>query len=119
LRGAILKDRRSMHHAGKELEKRFKTGILLKRGHLPGERAVDLLFTKGKMVEFSAPFVRGVATHGTGCTYSAAITAGFASGLSLESAIGAAKKFVTESIARRFQWTSPSGDTLQALRHSM
>jgi len=119
LLGAKIKDRRSMHHAGKELEKRFKTGILLKGGHLPGERAVDLLFAKGKMVEFSAPFVRGVATHGTGCTYSAAITAGFASGLSLENAIGAAKKFVTESIARRFQWTSRSGDTLQALRHSM
>jgi hydroxymethylpyrimidine/phosphomethylpyrimidine kinase len=119
LLGAKIKDRRSMHHAGKELEKRFKTGILLKGGHMPGERAVDLLFAKGKMVEFSAPFVRGVATHGTGCTYSAAITAGFASGLSLEKAIGAAKKFVTESIARRFQWTSRSGDTLQALRHSM
>jgi len=96
LLGAKIKDRQSMHHAGKELEKRFKTGILLKGGHLPGERAVDLLFAKGKMVEFSAPFVRGVATHGTGCTYSAAITAGLASGLSLEKAIDAAKKFVTE-----------------------
>ena len=119
LLGAKIKDRQSMHHAGKELEKRFKTGILLKGGHLPGERAVDLLFAKGKMVEFSAPFVRGVATHGTGCTYSAAITAGFASGLSLEKAISVAKKFVTKSIARHFQWTSRSGDTLQALRHSM
>src|SRR5436190_17200804 len=68
--GAKIKDRRSMHHAGKELEKRFKTGILLKGGHLPCERAVDLLFAKGKMVELSAPFVRGGATHGTGCTYS-------------------------------------------------
>jgi len=119
LLGAKIKDRRSMHHAGKKLEKRFKTGILLKGGHLPGERAVDLLFANAKVVEFSAPFVRGVATHGTGCTYSAAITAGLALGLSLEKAIGAAKKFVTESIARRFQWTSRSGDTLQALRHSM
>jgi len=116
---AKIKDRQSMYRAGKELEKRFKTGILLKGGHLPGERAVDLLFANGKVVEFSAPFVRGVATHGTGCTYSAAITAGLASGLSLEKAIGTAKKFVTESIARHFQWTSRSGDTLQALRHSM
>ena len=119
LLGAKIKDRQSIHRAGKELEKRFKTGILLKGGHLPGERAVDLLFSNGKVVEFSAPFVRGVATHGTGCTYSAAITAGLASGLSLEKAIDAAKKFVTESIARHFQWTSRSGDTLQALRHSM
>ena len=45
-------------------------------------------FINGQLKEFSAPFVRGVATHGTGCTYSAAITAGLASGLSLEQAIG-------------------------------
>ena len=90
---------------------------LAHRGH--SVASVDVSSAKGKMVEFSAPFVRGVATHGTGCTYSAAITAGLASGLSLEKAIDAAKKFVTESIARHFQWTSRSGDTLQALRHSM
>ena len=119
LLGAKIKDRQSMHHAGTELEKRFKTGILLKGGHLPGERAVDFLFANGKVVEFSASRVLGVATHGTGCTYSAAITAGLASGLSHEKAIGTAKKFVTESIARHFQWTSRSGDTVQALRHSM
>src|SRR5438477_4081582 len=119
LLGKKIKDRQSMRRAGKELEGKFGTAILLKGGHLSGDYAVDLLFTDGKIVEFSAPFVRGVATHGTGCVYSAAITAGLASGLSLENAIGAAKKFVTESIARRFQWTSRSGDTLQALRHSM
>jgi len=116
---AKIKDRQSMRVAGKELEKKFGTAILLKGGHLAGERAVDLLFSNGKVVEFSAPFVRGVATHGTGCTYSAAITAGLAKGLSLEQAISAAKKFVTESIARHFQWTSRSGKSLDALRHSL
>jgi hydroxymethylpyrimidine/phosphomethylpyrimidine kinase len=119
LLAAKIKDRRSMRVAGKELEKKFGTAILLKGGHLPGERAVDLLFSNGKVVEFSAPFVRGVATHGTGCTYSAAITAGLAKGLSLEQAISGAKKFVTESIARHFQWTSRSGKSLDALRHSL
>src|SRR4029077_12909591 len=78
LLGTKIKDRQSMHSAGKELEKRFGTAILLKGGHLAGDRAVDLLFANGKILEFSAPFVRGVATHGTGCTYSAAITAGLA-----------------------------------------
>ena len=119
LLAAKIKDRQSMRVAGKELEKKFGTAILLKGGHLAGERAVDLLFSNGKVVEFSAPFVRGVATHGTGCTYSAAITAGLAKGLSLEQAISAAKKFVTESIARHFQWTSRSGKSLDALRHSL
>jgi hydroxymethylpyrimidine/phosphomethylpyrimidine kinase len=119
LLGTKVKDRRSMRVAGKELEKKFGTAILLKGGHLAGDRAVDLLFANGKVVEFSAPFVRGIATHGTGCTYSAAITAGIASGLSLEKAISHAKKFVTDSIARHFQWTSRSGGPVQALRQSM
>ena len=118
LLGTKIKNQQSMHLAGKELEKRFGTAILLKGGHLAGDCAVDLLFANGKVVEFSAPFVRGVATHGTGCTYSAAITAGLAKGLSLQEAITQAKKFVTDSIARHFGWASHSGDTLQALTHS-
>ena len=69
LLGTRIKDRQSMRRAGKELEKRFGTTILLKGGHLPGDRAVDFLFVEGKVVTFSAPFVSGVATHGTGCTY--------------------------------------------------
>jgi hydroxymethylpyrimidine/phosphomethylpyrimidine kinase len=103
-----------MRVAGKELEKKFGTGILLKGGHLVGDRAIDLLFANGKVVEFSAPFVRGVATHGTGCTYSAAITAGLAKGLSLKEAITQAKKFLTESIRNHFQWGN-----LDALNHSI
>jgi hydroxymethylpyrimidine/phosphomethylpyrimidine kinase len=114
LLGTRIKDRQSMHRAGKKLEKRFGTAILLKGGHLPGDYAVDLLFVEGKVVEFSAPFVRGVATHGTGCTYSAAITTGLAKGLSLEEAIKQAKKFVTEAIRSRLRW----GD-VHALHHSI
>jgi hydroxymethylpyrimidine/phosphomethylpyrimidine kinase len=114
LLGTEIKNRQSMRRAGKRLEKRFGTAILLKGGHLGGDYAVDLLFVSGKVVEFSAPFVRGVATHGTGCTYSAAITAGLAKGLSLKEAITQAKKFVTESIACHFRW----GD-LHALNHSI
>lgn len=117
LLGTRIKDRQSMHRAGKKLEKRFGTAILLKGGHLAGNRAVDLLFANGKVVEFSAPFVRGVATHGTGCTYSAAITAGLAKGLALEDAVRQAKKFVTGAITRHFRWTSRFGGTVQALRH--
>jgi hydroxymethylpyrimidine/phosphomethylpyrimidine kinase len=117
LLGTEIKDRQAMRRAGKELERRFGTAILLKGGHLEGDAALDLLFVDGKVVEFSAPFVRGVATHGTGCTYSAAISAGLASGLALEEAIRRAKKFVAEAIAQHFRWTSPSGKKLDALRH--
>ncbi len=110
--------RESMERAGKELERKFKTAILLKGGHLSGNDAVDLFFANGKVVEFSAPFVRGVATHGTGCTYSAAITAGLAAGKSLEDSIGPAKKFVTACIANHFRWESGDGGKIDALTHS-
>jgi hydroxymethylpyrimidine/phosphomethylpyrimidine kinase len=117
LLGTKIKDRQSIYRAGKELEREFRTAILLKGGHLVGDHAVDLLFADGKVVEFTAPFVQGVATHGTGCTYSAAITAGLAWRLPLEEAIRSAKKFVSESITRHFRWTPPSGQPVDALRH--
>jgi len=113
-----IKDRKQMENAAKALAKRYRTSILSKGGHLRGDNAIDLLFHHGELTEFSAPYVRGVETHGTGCTYSAAITAGLASGFSLEQAINRAKKFVTKSIKRRFHWTSKSGGILDALRHS-
>ena len=118
LLGSVINGRRQMQTAAKALAKKYHASILLKGGHLPGDNAIDLLFHDGELTEFSAPFVRNVETHGTGCTYSAAITAGLALGFSLEQAIRRAKKFVTESIKRRFRWQSKSGDILDALRHS-
>ena len=118
LLGEKIQDRQSMERAGKELARKFNTAILLKGGHLSGNDAVDLLFANGKITKFSAPFIRDVATHGTGCTYSAAIAAGLASGKSLEDSIARAKKFVTASIANRLRWKSASGGTIEALDHS-
>ena len=114
-----IKDRKQMENAAKALAKKYRASILLKGGHLRGDNAIDLLFHHGELTEFSAPFVRGVETHGTGCTYSAAITAGLASGFSLEQAIKRAKKFVTKSIALHLRWTRNGDVLLDALNHSM
>ena len=111
-------DRKQMENAAKALAKKYHASILLKGGHLRGANAIDLLFHHGELTEFSAPFVRGVETHGTGCTYSAAITAGLASGFSLEQAIKRAKKFVTESIALHLRWKRGSTQ-IDALNHSI
>ena len=116
--GDKIRDRESMKRVGQELELKFKTAILLKGGHLRGKEAVDLLFANGKVVEFSEPFVRDVATHGTGCTYSAAITAGLATGMALPDSIARAKTFVTASITNRFRWKSNAGENIDALNHS-
>ena len=117
LLGEKIQDRQSMESAARALSEKYRAAVLLKGGHSPGHYAVDLLFARQKIAEFSAPFVRDVATHGTGCTYSAAITAGLACGLSLEEAICRAKTFVTTSIAQRFRWRMPTGKNLDALNH--
>src|SRR5947208_11252445 len=111
-------DRKQMESSARALAKKYRASILLKGGHLRGDNAIDLLFHQGELTKFSAPFVRGVETHGTGCTYSAAITAGLASGFSLEQAIKRAKKFVTESIALHLRWKRGSTE-IDALNHSI
>src|SRR5437016_8649370 len=115
--GDPIRDLKGMRRAGRKMQKKYGVSILLKGGHLTGNNAVDLLFAGDKISEFSAPFFRGVATHGTGCTYSAAITAGLACGLKLEDALGRAKKFVAASIAQHLRWTSSMGKNVDALKH--
>jgi hydroxymethylpyrimidine/phosphomethylpyrimidine kinase len=102
--GRKITNQQSMRLAGKDLLKKYGTPILLKGGHLRGSYARDLLFSDERVIEFTAPRAFGVATHGTGCTYSAAITAGLAFGRPLEKAIVEAKKVVTESIHTHFEW---------------
>ncbi|MEI6351296.1 MAG: bifunctional hydroxymethylpyrimidine kinase/phosphomethylpyrimidine kinase [Verrucomicrobiota bacterium] len=118
LLGRTISDLESMHEAGHELCSLFNTAFLVKGGHLKGE-AIDLLFTPGGQVaEFTAPRVPGVATHGTGCTFSAAITAGLAKGVPLPDAVAAGKEFVTRAIAGHFRWARPDGGETHALNHS-
>jgi hydroxymethylpyrimidine/phosphomethylpyrimidine kinase len=71
--------------------------VLVKGGHLEGD-AIDILYHGGEFSEFSAPRSNTRHTHGTGCTYSAAITAFVARGLAIPDAVGHAKLFITEAI---------------------
>jgi hydroxymethylpyrimidine/phosphomethylpyrimidine kinase len=118
LLGEPMADLAAMRKAGATLVKKYGVPILLKGGHLTGENAIDLLFTGDKVVEFSAPFSRGIATHGTGCTYSAGIAAGLAKGLGLEEAVRSAKQFVTATIAQHLAWERSGDAPLHALNHS-
>ncbi len=93
-----------MQDAGRALVDTYGTAFLLKGGHLRGRQAVDYLATARGMEEFSAPFVRGVETHGTGCTYSAAITANLAHRRSLSSSVRAAKEYITSAISGSLRW---------------
>jgi len=93
-----------IREAGALLVARHGVAFLLKGGHLLSRRAVDILATAGGFLEFSAPFHRGVGTHGTGCAFSAAIATGLAQGLALTEAVARAKEFITRAISGSFRW---------------
>jgi hydroxymethylpyrimidine/phosphomethylpyrimidine kinase len=71
--------------------------VLVKGGHLEGD-AVDVLHWKGKTFRYSSAKIDTEHTHGTGCTYSACITAELAKGRELAEAVDTAKKFITRAI---------------------
>jgi hydroxymethylpyrimidine/phosphomethylpyrimidine kinase len=74
--------------------------VLLKGGHLRGlNQALDLFYNGKEELLISAPFVRGIPTHGTGCTYSAAIAAYCARGKSVLQAVQFAKHYITCAIS--------------------
>jgi hydroxymethylpyrimidine/phosphomethylpyrimidine kinase len=83
------------------LHESFGCAILMKGGHLRNlDQAVDIFRSGREELMLEARFVRGVSTHGTGCTYSAAITAGLARGLGLVDAVCRAKAYITQAIAQ-------------------
>jgi hydroxymethylpyrimidine/phosphomethylpyrimidine kinase len=101
LLGRRLHTPEDLRSAARELNGRFGCAALVKGGHLRGLReAVDLFYDGQNELLLSAPFLKGINTHGTGCTFSAAITAFLARGFSLSKAVSAAKVFITEAIAQ-------------------
>jgi len=101
LLGHPIRSLDELQAAAVELHLRFGCAVLLKGGHLRrSPKASDVFVDSRQQVILSAPFVRGVSTHGTGCTYSAAITAYLALGLGLDEAVGMAKQHITAAIAQ-------------------
>jgi hydroxymethylpyrimidine/phosphomethylpyrimidine kinase len=68
--------------------------VIVKGGHLDREDIVDVLVDGDRMITLTGPRVPGVHTHGTGCTYAAAIAARLAVGDDVESAARAAQAYV-------------------------
>jgi hydroxymethylpyrimidine/phosphomethylpyrimidine kinase len=68
--------------------------VLLKGGHGTGTASIDVLATRGGIVQFSRPRLATTATHGTGCTLAAAITALLTLGATVEEAVERAKTYV-------------------------
>lgn len=98
LAGMPVHDAASMEEAAVRIAALGVAAVLVKGGHLEGE-AADMLYCKGVITWFRAPRIRSPHTHGTGCTYSACITAELAKGRALMDAVRIAKNFITQAIA--------------------
>lgn len=72
--------------------------VIIKGGHFPSPDIVDLLYDGRRFVEFRTERVAGRSTHGTGCTFAAALTAHLALGHSLEDAVPQAQQYVAGAI---------------------
>jgi|SRR5699024_9916923 len=111
LTGEKIETTEDMKIAAEELVKKYDAGAaLVKGGHLQGD-AIDFLFDGNQMYSFSTARIDTVNTHGTGCTYSAAITAYLSQGIPLVKAVEQAKEYITAAIAKSFSLGAGSGPT--------
>ncbi|WP_107950390.1 bifunctional hydroxymethylpyrimidine kinase/phosphomethylpyrimidine kinase [Lysinibacillus parviboronicapiens] len=108
LGGRQLKSVTDLQDAAHDLHKLGSQHVLVKGGRLNGP-ALDVLYDGVRMLTLEAPRIDTIHTNGAGCSYSAAITAGLAQGLSVEQAVIQAKKFVTAGIRRAIPFEAVAG----------
>jgi hydroxymethylpyrimidine/phosphomethylpyrimidine kinase len=101
LAGLTIRGGEDIENAARRIVRMGAKAVIIKGGHLKGP-AVDLFFSDKHRFALRAPRIRTKNTHGTGCTFSAAVAACLARGEDLESAVRAAKKYITAAIRAGF-----------------
>lgn len=109
LLGRELRTLEDARDAARELAAGGARVVVVKGGHFPGGRATDVVVSDGDLVELDAERVETGNTHGTGCTFAAAIAAGLAMGLDPVSAVAQGKDYVTECIVGAAGWDIGAG----------
>jgi hydroxymethylpyrimidine/phosphomethylpyrimidine kinase len=99
LAGFPVRTEADMVRAGEKLQALGAKAVLMKGGHLDGDRVVDLLIQDGKVDRFEDARIQSRSTHGTGCTLASAIAAGLAQKMSLRDSVARARAYVREAIA--------------------
>lgn len=99
LAGCRVHTLQDLTKAARVIAKRFGTAVVAKGGHLAGSQVTDVLCLDDDLTLFSLPRVRVRGTHGTGCTFSAALTASLARGETIHEAVAIAKRFVADTLA--------------------
>jgi hydroxymethylpyrimidine/phosphomethylpyrimidine kinase len=97
LTGEVIRTLADARAAAEAILRMGPRAVLIKGGHLDGE-PVDLFWDGRHLLQFGGDRIDTRHTHGTGCTYSAAVAAGLAQGLEMGDAIGRAKQFIQEAI---------------------
>jgi hydroxymethylpyrimidine/phosphomethylpyrimidine kinase len=97
LTGIAIRGMEDVRHAACVIRLMGARAVLIKGGHLDGD-PVDVLFDGAEYREFPAPRIPTPHTHGTGCTYSAAVTASLAAGCGLAESVARARRFIQEAI---------------------
>lgn len=93
-----IKNLKDAEVAAKKISEMGPKAVVIKGGHLEGNDAIDLLYYGGKFKTFSAPRLDVKTTHGTGCSFSAAIAAELAKKTDVPVAVEKAKEIVTLGI---------------------
>lgn len=100
LSGVEVRDVDSAKQAARRIVE--ETGVeaaVVKGGHLLSDTSVDVMYWRGRCYLFESPRVKNGCTHGTGCSFSAAIAAELAKGTDLYNAVKVAKEFIVKAIA--------------------
>ncbi len=93
-----VRDRREMEEAARALHDLGAAVVVVKGGHQDTDEAADVCYDGRTVQVFRAPRLPTRNTHGTGCTFSAAIAAWLALGLDPAGAVARAKAFITDAI---------------------
>lgn len=102
-----------MRRAAKRIAELGPSSVIVKGGHLDSSDVVDVIYDGRQFVELVGPRIQGRSTHGTGCTFSAALTAHLALGASLADAARHAKTYVSNAMREGV----PLGDGHRPLDH--
>jgi hydroxymethylpyrimidine/phosphomethylpyrimidine kinase len=113
--GRQLESDEDIRQAARDILDLGPRAVVMKGGHRQGD-ATDVFFDGHSFHTFSAPRIETPNTHGTGCTFSAAITAGLARGMDVLDAVGAAKHYLTEAIRHSQPLGSGHGPVAHAWR---
>ncbi len=98
LSGLAIRSADDRREAARRINGLGASAVIVKGGHFPSDDIVDLLYDGHRFTEFRAERVEGGNTHGTGCTFAAAITAQLALGRTLDEAIPLAQQYVAGAI---------------------